>query len=290
MTQEAAKKERVAKVIEVLNKARSMELYAVHQYMNQHYNLDDLDYGEFASKIKLIAIDEMRHAEQFAERIKELGGEPNSELSSKITKGQKVMDVFPFNVKVEDDTIETYNKLLETCRTNGDSVSARLFERILDEEQVHDNYFCNMAKHIETLGNTYLSKIAGSDSPEIRAAAACRRRISPLPERLHPPKALPSIPLAKSPCRCSSSARALCIKRLEGEGNSFLKKVPLQNLLPLPRLSTLSIPVRSFQNTHAIYYTVFTNKNITRLKMYPQRTSPNNIQNAPTSASTNRER
>ena len=135
MTQEAAKKERVAKVIEVLNKARSMELYAVHQYMNQHYNLDDLDYGEFASKIKLIAIDEMRHAEQFAERIKELGGEPNSELSSKITKGQKVMDVFPFNVKVEDDTIETYNKLLEICRTNGDSVSARLFERILDEEQ-----------------------------------------------------------------------------------------------------------------------------------------------------------
>ena len=144
MTQEAAKKERVAKVIEVLNKARSMELYAVHQYMNQHYNLDDLDYGEFASKIKLIAIDEMRHAEQFAERIKELGGEPNSELSSKITKGQKVMDVFPFNVKVEDDTIETYNKLLEICRTNGD-----------------------MANHIETLGNTYLSKIAGSDSPEI---------------------------------------------------------------------------------------------------------------------------
>ena len=75
MTQEAAKKERVAKVVEVLNKARSMELYAVHQYMNQHYNLDDLDYGEFASKIKLIAIDEMRHAELFAERIKELGGE-----------------------------------------------------------------------------------------------------------------------------------------------------------------------------------------------------------------------
>ena len=201
MTQEAAKKERVAKVIEVLNKARSMELYAVHQYMNQHYNLDDLDYGEFASKIKLIAIDEMRHAEQFAERIKELGGEPNSELSSKITKGQKVMDVFPFNVKVEDDTIETYNKLLEICRTNGDSVSARLFERILDEEQVHDNYFCNMANHIETLGNTYLQdrgqRLSRNSEPRLR-----RRRISPLPGAPpSPPKALPSIPLAKSPCR-----------------------------------------------------------------------------------------
>ena len=167
MTQEAAKKERVTKVIEVLNKARSMELYAVHQYMNQHYNLDNLDYGEFASKIKLIAIDEMRHAEQFAERIKELDGEPVSELSSKITKGQKVTDVFPFFFNFDEETIEIYNALLEVCRANGDSVSARLFERILDEEQIHDNYFANMANHIKTLGDTYLSKIAGSDSPEI---------------------------------------------------------------------------------------------------------------------------
>ena len=56
------------KIIEVLNKARSMELQAIHQYMNQHYNLDDMDYGELAANVKLIAIDEMRHAEMFAER------------------------------------------------------------------------------------------------------------------------------------------------------------------------------------------------------------------------------
>ena len=94
MTQEAAKKERVAKVIEVLNKARSMELYAVHQYMNQHYNLDDLDYGEFASKIKLIAIDEMRHAEQFAERIKGWAAGRTTNCLPR-SRGAKVMDVFP---------------------------------------------------------------------------------------------------------------------------------------------------------------------------------------------------
>lgn len=73
--QEEAKRTRTAQVIEVLNRARSMELYSVQQYMIQHYTLDNMDYGEFAGKIKLIAIDEMRHAEQFAERIKELGGE-----------------------------------------------------------------------------------------------------------------------------------------------------------------------------------------------------------------------
>ncbi len=39
--------------------------------MNQHYNLDDMDYGELAAKMKLIGIDKMRHAEAFAERIKD---------------------------------------------------------------------------------------------------------------------------------------------------------------------------------------------------------------------------
>ena len=41
-------------VITVLNKARAMELQAIHQYMNQHYGLDDMDYGELAGKMKLI--------------------------------------------------------------------------------------------------------------------------------------------------------------------------------------------------------------------------------------------
>ena len=49
-----------------MNKARTMELFAIHQYMNQHYNVDNMDYGDLAAKKKLIAIDEMRHAEMFA--------------------------------------------------------------------------------------------------------------------------------------------------------------------------------------------------------------------------------
>src|SRR4030065_313560 len=90
------------KVIDVLNKARSMELFAIHQYMNQHYNLDDMDYGDLAAKVKLIAIDEMRHAEMFAERIKELGSEPTSEMDGKVAKGQKIDTIFSFDAKLEE--------------------------------------------------------------------------------------------------------------------------------------------------------------------------------------------
>jgi len=162
--EKASKEERRQKVIEVLNKARAMELHAIHQYMNQHYNLDDMDYGELASKIKLIAIDEMRHAEMFAERVKELGGEPVTGHDETVAKGQKVEAIFPFDAALEDDTIDVYNQFLLVCRDNGDSVSMKIFEDIIEEEQIHYNYFDNVNSHLEKLGDTYLAKIAGTPS------------------------------------------------------------------------------------------------------------------------------
>lgn len=159
-----SREERKKNVIEVLNKARSMELQAIHQYMNQHYNLDDMDYGELAANVKLIAIDEMRHSEMFAERIKELGGEPTSEPAGKVEKGQKVSTMFPFDAEQEDEAIDAYNQFLLVCRDNGDSVSMKLFETIIDDEQAHYSYFDNISGHIEELGDTYLAKIAGTSS------------------------------------------------------------------------------------------------------------------------------
>jgi bacterioferritin len=158
------KKQSKAKVIDVLNKARSMELHAIHQYMNQHYNLDNMDYGDFAAKIKLIAIDEMRHAENFADRIEELGGQPTTDPAASSTKGQRAEEVFPFDANLEDNTMAAYNQFLLVCRENGDSISAKLFELIIDEEQIHYNYFDNVANHIKDLDGTYLATIAGTPS------------------------------------------------------------------------------------------------------------------------------
>ncbi len=158
------REEKKGKIIEVLNKARSMELQAIIQYMNQHYNLDNLDYGDMAAKVKLIAIDEMRHAEIFADRIKELDGEPTVDPAKKAEKGQKIKAVFSFDAKLEDDTIDAYNQFLLICRENGDSISVKIFEAVIDEEQIHFNYFDNVSHHLEELGETYLAQIAGTPS------------------------------------------------------------------------------------------------------------------------------
>jgi bacterioferritin len=164
MMTELSKGERRQKVIEALNQARSMELLAIAQYMNQHYNLDDKDYGELAGKIKLIAIDEMRHAEMFAERIKELGGEPTTQPEGKAQKGQEIKVIYEFDSNLEDDTIDVYNQFVAVCRECGDSISMKLFEDIIEEEQLHFNYFDNIQGHIEELGAAYLSQIAGTPS------------------------------------------------------------------------------------------------------------------------------
>ena len=155
---------RRAKVIDVLNKARAMELQAIYQYMNQHYGLDDSDFGELAGQVKLIAIDEMRHAEMFAERIKELGGEPTAEPSGPVTREQGVEVIFGFDTQLEDDTVDAYNQFLLVCRENGDATSVQLFQAIIDEEQAHYNYFSNVDEHIEKLDGAYLAQKAGTPS------------------------------------------------------------------------------------------------------------------------------
>jgi bacterioferritin len=157
-----SREQRKSKVVEALNRARAMELNAIHQYMNQHYNLDDLDYGELAANIKLIAIDEMRHAEMFAERIKELGGEPVTEMAAKVVKGQKVDVIFSFDAGLEDDTMDVYNQFVLVCRESGDSTTMKIFETVIDEEQTHFNYFDKVNDHLKKLGSSFLARIAGT--------------------------------------------------------------------------------------------------------------------------------
>ena len=159
-----SREERKKKVIAVLNQAKSMELQDIYQYMNQHYHTDDKDYGEVAANMKLIAIDEMRHAEALAERITELGGEPTTELAGPVVKGQSVDTIFAFDAEEEEKAMDAYGQFLNVCRDNGDSITAKLFEMIIEHEQEHYNYFDNISDHINSLGATYLSRIAGTPS------------------------------------------------------------------------------------------------------------------------------
>ncbi|HEY3320017.1 MAG TPA: ferritin-like domain-containing protein [Planctomycetota bacterium] len=148
-------------VVEVLNKARSSELAAILQYMSQHYELADRDYGQIAAQFKLIAIDEMRHAEMLAERVLLIGGVPTSRPDMEIKKKQSLAEIVAQAVAAEETALRDYNEFLHVCQKNNDYASGKIFELLITEEQLHLEYFQDIQDHIKELGNAYLATQVG---------------------------------------------------------------------------------------------------------------------------------
>jgi bacterioferritin len=149
------------KVIDLLNKARSRELTAISQYMSQHYELEDADFGKLASKFKEIGIAEMKHAEKLAERILFLKGEPTSKPDGIAKKGQKIPEMLTTNMGLEAGAMKMYNEASSVCAAEKDQISKELFEELLKDEEEHFNYFENTKDHIDKLGAAYLATLAG---------------------------------------------------------------------------------------------------------------------------------
>ena len=149
------------KVIDLLNKARSRELTAISQYMAQHYELEDNDFGKLASKFKEIAIAEMKHAEKLAERILFLKGEPTSKPDGLAKKGQKIAEMLTTNMALESAAMKMYNEAAMVCAAEKDQISKELFEDLLKDEEDHFNYFENVKDHLDKLGASYLATLVG---------------------------------------------------------------------------------------------------------------------------------
>lgn len=151
-------------VIGALNQARQMELDVIHNYMQLHYVLGNENLGELAKQMKLIAIDEMRHAEKFAERIRELGGRPVVGFDYREIPPLISAATYNANKDRESTTIVNYENLSNFCRTLGDTKSAELFDKINEEEHEHLKYFIAIHDNLNELGNTYLEKFVNTNS------------------------------------------------------------------------------------------------------------------------------
>ena len=129
--------------------------------MGQHYELEDQDFGKLASKIKEIAIQEMKHAEKLAERILFLKGEPTSKPDSSILKGQSIEEMLKTDMALEDAAIKMYNDAAVVCAAEKDQISKEIFEELLKDEEEHYNYFENVKDHVDKLGAAYLATLTG---------------------------------------------------------------------------------------------------------------------------------
>jgi len=126
------------KVIDLLNDARSRELSAITQYMAQHYELEDQDFGKLAKKLKEIGIQEMKHAEALAERIDLLGGVPTTQPKA-IKVGGNLKKMLQDDLAGENIAIALYTQHVALADKEKDVVTRRLLESILGDEQGHAN-------------------------------------------------------------------------------------------------------------------------------------------------------
>ncbi|MFZ5515974.1 MAG: ferritin-like domain-containing protein [Candidatus Zhuqueibacterota bacterium] len=144
------------KSIELLNKAVAEELTAVHQYMYYHFYCDDLGYDLLSLLFRRTAIEEMLHIENIAERILFLKGEVEMVASAEVVKNHDVKDMLEHAVQLEQGAIRDYNLWANECAAHADSVSKKLFESLVMDEERHYDQFDTELDNMEKFGVNYL--------------------------------------------------------------------------------------------------------------------------------------
>jgi bacterioferritin len=143
--------------IELLNAAVADELQAVHQYMYFHFHCDDQGYDLLANLFKRTAIQEMIHVERLAERILFLKGDVNMELAGEVNKVHNVNEMLAMAAHMEETSAAEYNEWANECARNADSVTKKLFEELVEEEERHYNQYDDEMENLKKFGDNYLA-------------------------------------------------------------------------------------------------------------------------------------
>jgi bacterioferritin len=145
------------KSIDLLNKAVADEITALHQYMYFHFHCDDQGYDLLAGLFKKTAIEEMIHVERLSERILFLGGDVEMKASAEVEKVQDVAKMLEMSRQMEMGSVKDYNVWANECSANADSVSKKLFEDLVADEEGHYDQYDVELDNLNKFGERYLA-------------------------------------------------------------------------------------------------------------------------------------
>ncbi len=164
------------KSIELLNKAVADELSAVHQYMYFHFHCDDQGYDLLAGLFKRTAIEEMLHIEMISERILFLKGEVEMKAAYDVNKIHDVKEMLKLAKKMEESSANDYNKWANECAQNADSVSKKLFESLVEDEERHYSQYDDEEENMVKFGDNYLALQSIERSKTVATTAPVRNQ------------------------------------------------------------------------------------------------------------------
>ena len=131
------------KVVQLLNEALATELVCVLRYRHNYFMARGLRAKTAAAEFLEHATAELQHADLLAERIMQLGGEPNfnpagllDRSHSEYRVGAHLQDMIRENLVAERIAIDSYREMARFVGDD-DPTTRRLFEQILAVEEEH---------------------------------------------------------------------------------------------------------------------------------------------------------
>jgi bacterioferritin len=130
-------------VLNLLNDALATEIVCTLRYRRHYFMAKGIDSKSVADEFLEHSQQEFQHADQVAERIVQLGGEPNFSPEGLLTRshaeyveGVSLVDMIKEDLVAERVAIESYREIVEYLGEK-DPTSRRVMESILAQEEEH---------------------------------------------------------------------------------------------------------------------------------------------------------
>jgi bacterioferritin len=134
-------------LLDMLNQAIAREIQVAVQYMWQHVQWSGVKHFAVKDELKSIAVEEMKHAEEIAERLFYLGEKPTTKPAP-IFVGDNLEEMITADKKAEEEAIELYKKILRKASDEDDETTNTLFRHILADEEDHHDTFVSLLEEI----------------------------------------------------------------------------------------------------------------------------------------------
>src|SRR5437660_851844 len=146
-------------VIEILNRALTVELTAINQYFCQSRMCLNWGFQKLAAKHYEESIGEMKHAQKLIDRILFLEGVPEIARYDVIRVGSDVKEQFENDLQLEMGGVRHYNIAIELCTRLKDNGTRELLEPILTESEEHVDWLETQLGLIDAVGlQNYLTE------------------------------------------------------------------------------------------------------------------------------------
>ena len=150
--------------IDLLNDAVGKEIATSLQYMYFHTHFEDDRYQYLSKIMREISIAEMRHIEEFSDRILFLQGDVDMNASFRTRQVTDVKEMLRMAMQLEQSTIDSYNEASRIASENKDAVTHKMFQDIIVEEEGHLDTFRTELQNLIDYGEKYLALQAAAGS------------------------------------------------------------------------------------------------------------------------------